>query len=69
MTQEAQKPGQKIRLITRNADLVHEAVIPVFNETPVVILWGTRVFKRAFVDLGHQSVVEVYSECFAYALP
>lgn len=69
MTKASDKPGQKIRLVNYKADLVHEDTIPVFNETPIVIIWGDRVFKRAYVDMGLHGNIEVYSECFAYALP
>lgn len=53
----------KIALMTADGDLVHEEEIPDFEQPPLVILWGTRVFSRSEFDLY------VYLECFAYALP
>lgn len=69
MTKASDKPRQKIRLVNHKADLVHEDTIPVFNENPIVIIWGDRVFKRAYVDINLHGKIEVYSECFYYALP
>lgn len=61
----------KIRLLTADGALVHDASIPPFRPTtqqptgaPDVILWGARVFKIS----QPQGDRVVYREAVAYAL-
>ena len=62
----------RIRLTTKAgvaACLVHETDIPPFQTEPEVIVWGSRVFKRAGAEqVGDGPTVTEYEEVFAYCL-
>lgn len=51
----------RVRLETREGELVTNGRVPPFNIAPEVLLWGVRVFRHHGTDNG----VEVYREAFA----
>lgn len=60
----------KIRLVSKEINLVHEAVLPPLDEDPEVIFWNACTYKRWMVDFKPSgSVITVYKEVFAFALP
>lgn len=51
----------KVRLETREGELVTNGRVPPFNIAPEVLLWGVRVFRHHYTG----GDVEIYREAFA----
>ncbi len=63
--------GLRIRLVTREDDLVGIFEIPPFQKPPEVVVWGGRVFEldvEKFDDPEDGAACQ-YRECFMYVIP
>lgn len=56
---------RKVRLVNAAGAFVVSGRIPVFNEPPAVLIWGTRFFVYSVTD---DEQVDVYVEAFTTVL-